>query len=478
MLRARPRYPLPLFLIFGFIIGATIVFLILAPRVVQVQPDPGGALSTTGAIQLRFNRKVQADSALSRLSLNPAVDVAVEWQDEVLTIRPNTTWPTGEQLELRLGAGVRSNILLPSLLPQRWTFEVAEPRVAYLWPTDGKAEIYLREIGGEDELQLTDTGNGVLDFNISDDGSRIVYTALLPDGGTELRSLSMSTETEELLLECREQVRCAAPVLSPDGKWLAFEQIEYEQGLGGKPVPVGQSIYVMSLEPSGDGFLVSDPTHQSSNPSWSPDGLLEFYDNQIKATVIQAISEPTISTVEDYVPNSLGQPLAWHPQGYSVIYAEIVFPEEVLGSEGAGAIAIPEGESSFFSHLYRSDLTTGVVSDISPGTDPMVEDSSPIYSPDGKSVAFLRRYLDSARWTLGRQVWVMTSDGLQAETITESPDHNHSALEWSPDARRILWMRGPSGYPSGSDTTIHWYDVQTGDSGQIVEGGYLPQWIP
>ncbi len=475
MLRARPRYPVPLFLIFGFILGATIVFLILAPRVVQVDPEPNGSHSTTGAIQLRFNRSVQPDSALSRLSLDPAVDIEVEWQDEILTIRPSTTWPTGEQLQLRIGAGVRSNILLPSVLPQSWTFEVAEPRVAYLWPVDGKAEIYLRAIDGEGELQLTDSDNGVLDFNISEDGSRIVFTAFLPDGGTELRTLNIAMAVEELLLECGEQVRCMAPVLSPDGSWLAFEQTEYEQGVGGKLVPVKQSIYVMPIDPVGETFLVSDPTHQSSNPRWSPDGSLEFYDNQIKATVIQTISDQATSVVDDYVPNSLGQPLAWDPQSKAVIYAEIVFPEEVLGSE---AITIPEGESSFFSHLYHSNLNTGVVSDISPGMDPMVEDSSPSYSPDGRSVAFLRRYLDSARWTLGRQVWLMTSEGLQAEPITELPDHNHSALQWSPDGRRILWMRGKSGYSGGTETTIHWYDVQTGDSGQVVEGGYLPHWIP
>jgi Tol biopolymer transport system component len=288
----------------------------------------------------------------------------------------------------------------------------------------------------------------------------------------------MATEVEELLLECREQMRCMAPVLSPDGSWLAFEQTEYEQGVGGKPVPVNQSIHVMPTDPPGEAFLASDPTHQSSNPRWSPDGSLEFYDNQIKATVILSIANQATFVVDDYVPNSLGQPLAWDPQGDEVIYAEIVFPAEVLGSERAGAITIPEGESSFFSHLYHSNLTTGVVSDISPGTDPMVEDSSPSYSPDGRSVAFLRRYLDSARWTLGRQVWMMTSEGMQAVPITELPDHNHSALQWSPDGRRILWMRGQSGYPGGTETTIHWYDVQTGDSGQIVEGGYLPQWIP
>ena len=44
----------------------------------------------------------------------------------------------------------------------------------------------------------------------------------------------------------------------------------------------------------------------------------------------------------------------------------------------------------------------------------MVEDVSPVFSPDGKWIAFARRYLDPLRWTPGRQVWLMRADGTEA----------------------------------------------------------------
>jgi len=74
-------------------------------------------------------------------------------------------------------------------------------------------------------------------------------------------------------------------------------------------------------------------------------------------------------------------------------------------------------------------------------------------------------------------VWVMRADGSQPRPITDDPDFSHASLTWNPDSTRIAYMRLNLADPN--EMPEIWMTDRTNKVREfLVEGGYLPQWIP
>jgi hypothetical protein len=171
--------------------------------------------------------------------------------------------------------------------------------------------------------------------------------------------------------------------------------------------------------------------------------------------------------------NDMGLMGSWSPDGTFLLLSDIVFPQVEYG-EGNEEV---EGQASFYSHLYRVNANSGFVVDLTAGNIGTVEDASPSYSPDGEWIAYTRKYLEEDRWTLGRQLWLMRSDGSDAYQFSDEPFYGHSSLAWSPDSSAIAYMR--KGQLDISQPGEIWLiEIDEGEPKQLVVGGYLPQWIP
>jgi Tol biopolymer transport system component len=117
---------------------------------------------------------------------------------------------------------------------------------------------------------------------------------------------------------------------------------------------------------------------------------------------------------------------------------------------------------------------TGIVTRLT--TDEQAEDAGPSFSPDGIWLAFTRRYLDPIRWTPGRQVWLLSTDGTNIQQLTNDPSYKYTALTWHPDGTRIAVVRFNTTLLT--DPPELWLIGLDGDAVQLVIGGYAPQWIP
>ena len=474
----RRQFPLWGFGVLGFVLGVVLVGVLASPKVIAVEPGKNSTeIPSTASVRILFNRPMDSQSVLSHLQIQPELLGQIVRQGNQISFSPEEPWPFGTTVTIELGAGARSDRFLPLLIGEKWSFQVGEPRVVYLWPASEQADLYIHSIADSGEPQrLSEAAKGVLDYNLSADGVQIAYAAVRDDRGNDLRLYDLLSGEDRLILECEPEVRCKAPSLSPDGIWLAYELESLSAGVGGVAVRARSRVWVVPVYGEVEPIPMGPEEHITGKPGWSPSGWLTYYDTSLQAIALVDLAQNQQTSPFNYLPSSLGIVGTWSPGGRYMVYAEIVFPEEAPDDieHREGDV---EGRPLFYSHLYRVEAITGLIEDISPGEEIMVEDASPVYSPDGNWIAFARRHLDPQSWTPGRQIWMMRADGSDARPLTDDSTKLHTSLAWSPDSKRLVYMRR-SASDFSKPAEIVWLDISEPQLRVLVDGGFLPRWIP
>ena len=147
-----------------------------------------------------------------------------------------------------------------------------------IWTPDGTRLVFQSDRGGSPELFWTlADGTGTPEPIVSREGDLIgtLPEAWTPDGGTllftevragvaDIGTVSMEGDpTADLLIE--DEFVTAAPTVSPDGRWLAYQSNLSGQG----------EIYVQRFPELGNRQRIS--TGGGRVPRWSPDGTELFY---------------------------------------------------------------------------------------------------------------------------------------------------------------------------------------------------------
>lgn len=468
---AAPRWAL---------VAIALVLLSLAllgmPRVTQTQPSTDTEfVPSTASIRITFNRAMDRVSVESRFTIDPPVGGHFEWDQsgKNFTFIPDDPWPASAQINYGLRAGSRTSFFLPILRTQGWSFSVGVPRIAYLWPFSGAAELFARSLHDNETLQLTETPHGVLDFAVRFEGAQIVYTTLADNGGTEIWLLDLVSNEHTRIHSCSPGFRCQEPRLSPDLSDVVFERRPIQAGSSEITLSGPSEIWKVRVGNDSQAFRLSNSDHEAISPSWSPTGEVLYYDltsQEIMLIDPVVLPEPA---VRGTLANELGTVGAWAADGVSLVFPDMVILDETYSPHESTGDEFP----LFYSHLFIQSFDFGLREDLSRVEYELVEDTSPVISPDGLWIAFSRKFLEEDLWTPGRQVWVMRSDGSEARQLTDSPDFNHSALAWNPDGTAITYVRiNQSDFASGPEVWI--YEMQSGEQSLISNGGYLPQWIP
>jgi TolB protein len=244
---------------------------------------------------------------------------------------------------------------------------------------------------------------------------------------------------------------------SPDGQNIAF-------------VGIGDDIYVMNTDGSEQKRLTTPVVGEcdgraqwNSGPAWSPSGravaftrrFCGFFDgvnkatSEIRVTSLDGSEERLLTrhTARDNDPYAL----AWSPRGN-----EIAFVSRPGGSLEIYVVNAERGEQR---RLTRNT----------------VRDSNPVWSPDGRRVAFERDW----------QVWVMNADGTGQRRLTYNGARNF-APAWSPDGRSIAFERrvgrvkysrcSRCGRASGFEVWVMHADGS--EARMLAQDGAQPSWSP
>jgi Tol biopolymer transport system component/DNA-binding winged helix-turn-helix (wHTH) protein len=220
--------------------------------------------------------------------------------------------------------------------------------------------------------------------------------------------------TFRLTTNAGEQSR---PALSPDGTRLAFV---WAKGDGSR-----QHIYIKELG-SESLLRLTDLPDDEYSPVWSPDGQhLAFLSSSEAglALYIAALTTP-VSLRKVYIPGETTRweqgAVAWSPDGKSFVLADH------LGAEPS-------------SSIYRIELETMRAHALTKPPSGWEGDVSPVFSPDGEKIAFLR----ASESAVADIYWISTSGGEPHRVTHDGKMIN--GIAWSSDNRSIIFSSNRAG---------------------------------
>ena len=249
----------------------------------------------------------------------------------------------------------------------------------------------------------------VTDPQISPEGKWIAYevtTRNLKEDKNESRIWMISVGGGEAIPSTAEKTSSSHPRWSPDGKYLAFLSARDE----GK-----KQVWVLNRN-GGEAQQLTDTIQDVDDFSWSPFG----------DRLVLVLQDPTPDEVEASKHEDDAEKPKSHPHPW--VIDRLHFKEDEIGYLDRRR-----------THLYVFLLGDHKMNQITSGD---FDDSSPAWSPDGRSIAFVSNRSEQPDRNFNDDIWTVAADnkdqGKNLVRVTTNPGTD-GAPRWSPDGNWIAF---------------------------------------
>lgn len=370
------------------------------------------------------------------------------------------------------------------------------------WGEKADRALVIREVAtGRIRILKDDPGHNtvVRAARFSRDGKLIAYILDRAwDKTAYLHFVSADGLTEPWAVYESEEVDVLGPLdWSPDGKFIAavlHRRNENTFQIALFEARNGSTRMLKTLHDNPDG------PRAAPRPSFSPDGRYVAYQyppQEGAKTDIFVLTVESRAEVPLVVDPANDQLLLWADDG------RLIFASDRTGTRDAWSIAVGNGKAAGAPELVRKDLGTGLplgltgngsyfyqvnqtsrdvyLVHLDPATGRVLagptpvderyagENSAPDWSPDGRSLAYLRR----------GHVKIRDIETGEEREITAALPKSASDLRWSPDGSLTLF-----GDETPRDHNLYRLDVENGKVRRLVErnlgndAGMNPTWSP
>lgn len=240
----------------------------------------------------------------------------------------------------------------------------------------------------------------ISDAAVSPDGQWITYTVSSIDSAKDKRNTDIwmvswdGTQTVQLTSSPDNET---SPRWSPDGKYISFVAAR-----------TGGTAQVWLLDRrGGEAIKLTDVKNDLAGYSWSPD------------------SKKLLLLMKDAMDTAKNKP----PQPY--IINKFRFKQDVSGYQYDTAR----------THLYLFDVAAKKTQ---PLTEGIYNESSPKWSPDGSRIAFVSNHTEDPDKNQDADIWIIdTSKGATPKKLTSWTGADTDP-QWSPDGKSIAYLRASS----------------------------------
>jgi dipeptidyl aminopeptidase/acylaminoacyl peptidase len=236
----------------------------------------------------------------------------------------------------------------------------------------------------------------------SSDGKWIAYTVEGSDSGSDDRKSAVwMTDfqgTADLQLTTPGAESASDPKFSPDGRYVAFLSARKAEG---------KSLYLLDRR-GGEAQLLEGVTGDVADYGWSPDG-----------------SQLAISMAAEGAEDAADKPKVPRP----IVIDRLHFKEDIDGYLSAADR----------KHLYLFDLATKTLMPLT--ADGEADDTAPVYSPDGRHIAFFSNRPGDQTGKLELDL-IDAKSGAAAHKLTELFAPNRPELRFTPDGTRLVYTTG------------------------------------
>jgi len=240
----------------------------------------------------------------------------------------------------------------------------------------------------------------------SGDGTWIAYTVEGSDPGSDDRKSAVWTTdfqgTAELRLTAAGEESASDPKFSPDGRYVAFLSARKTDG---------KQLYLLDRH-GGEAQLLEGIAGDVAEYAWSPDG----------ARLVISMSAAAADEASGKSSDKLKVP------------APIVIDRLHFKEDREGYLSAADRKQ-----IYLFDLATKALTPLA--ADPQADDTAPVFSPDGRRIAFFSDRTSDRTGKLELDV-VDARAGAPSHTLTEFFAPNKPALRWTPDGTRLVYTTG------------------------------------
>jgi len=265
-----------------------------------------------------------------------------------------------------------------------------------------------------------------------------------------LAELDLASNDEELLIAVPEQSLLIEPAISPDRSTLAYVRQLIPIVVPGEQVELGMDLYLANRDGSDSRILLehSEPNEQIRSPVWFPDGQRMLINVQgfVDAQIVTTIEVLDVATGERRQIVQDGFRPAVSPDGTRIAYVT----QEIQ-------------DINIFQRLWVANADGSDPVELVGPEDDIGSVISPVFSPDGQTIAFAGSNLLAATVSHDEQTYVSIApvarlsasafNGLPADIWTipvDGGEPRHLAplqldlpsLDWSADGERLFAFAG------------------------------------